>query len=182
VPAKNPRVNVVLEKPLYASLSRLARREGTSLSVKARDLLREALEAYEDRALAVLAEIRDETFDRSRSLSHVEVWKAGRRRMRRWVPYLLRYDPVVAEEDAPVIPSNVRVRIARAIEDRLVAAPGQYGRPLKGSLRGYWKLRVGDYRVVFRIVHQEVWILTILHRKTVYERVASRTSWRHGAG
>jgi hypothetical protein len=83
VPAKNPRVNVVLEKPLYASLSRLARREGTSLSVKARDLLREALEAYEDRALAVLAEIRDETFDRSRSLSHVEVWKAGRRRMRR---------------------------------------------------------------------------------------------------
>lgn len=97
------------------------------------------------------------------------------------MPYLLRYHPEVAQEDVPAIPRNVRARIAGAIEDRLVAAPGQYGRPLRGSLRGYWKLRVGDYRVVFRIVRQEVWILTILHRKAVYDRVASRTSWRPDA-
>ncbi len=83
MPAKNPRVNVVLERPLYATLSRLARREGTSLSVKARDLLREALEVHEDRLLASVAEARERTLDRSRALSHAEVWRTARRRLRR---------------------------------------------------------------------------------------------------
>lgn len=83
MPAKNPRVNVVLERPLYTTLTRLARREGTSLSVKARDLLREALETHEDRVLADIAETRERTFNRSRALSHADVWKTARRRPRR---------------------------------------------------------------------------------------------------
>jgi transcriptional antiterminator Rof (Rho-off) len=83
MPAKNPRVNVVLERPVYATLARLARRDGTSLSVKARDLLREALEGHEDLVLAQRAESRERTFDRSRSLSHGEAWKAVKTRPRR---------------------------------------------------------------------------------------------------
>lgn len=83
MPAKNPRVNVVLERPLYEALSRLARREGTSLSLKARDLLREALEAYEDLALDRIAQDRERTFDRSRSLSHREVWQSSEKLKRR---------------------------------------------------------------------------------------------------
>ena len=74
---------MVLERPVYATLARLARRDGTSLSVKARDLLREALESHEDLVLAQLAESRERTFDRSRSLSHDEVWKAVTKRPRR---------------------------------------------------------------------------------------------------
>ncbi|MBI2461034.1 MAG: antitoxin, RHH family protein [Candidatus Rokubacteria bacterium] len=79
MPAKNPRVNVVLERPVYEALKRLAQREGTSLSLKARDLLRDALETYEDLALGVIAEERERTFDRSRALSHREVWRSKRR-------------------------------------------------------------------------------------------------------
>lgn len=75
MPAKNPRVNVVLERPLYEALRRLARREGTSLSLKARDLLRDALETYEDMELGRMAEARERTFDPSRALSHDEVWQ-----------------------------------------------------------------------------------------------------------
>jgi mRNA interferase RelE/StbE len=94
------------------------------------------------------------------------------------VAYLLRYHPAVAAEDLPDIPRNLQKRVARAIETRLTDAPDRYGVPLRGSLKGYWKLRVGDYRVVFKVVAGEVWILTILHRKAVYEQVASRASWR----
>jgi nitrate reductase assembly molybdenum cofactor insertion protein NarJ len=83
MPATNPRVNVVLERPLYEALRRLARREGASLSLKARDLLREALEQYEDIALARIAEERERTFDRSRALSHREVWGARAKSRRR---------------------------------------------------------------------------------------------------
>lgn len=82
VPAKNPRLNVVLERPLYEALERLARRDGTSLSLKARDLLREALEIYEDQVWAQLAEARERTFDPARALTHDRVFRASRRKRR----------------------------------------------------------------------------------------------------
>ena len=74
MPTKKPRVNVVLEKPLYANVERLAKRDGVSLSLKVRDLVREALEMEEDIALAQFAESREKTFSRKKSLKHDEVW------------------------------------------------------------------------------------------------------------
>jgi hypothetical protein len=74
MPTKNPRVNVVLEKPLYESVRRLAEKEDISLSLKIRDLVREALEAEEDAALAQFAEERERSFKRSRALTHKQVW------------------------------------------------------------------------------------------------------------
>lgn len=88
--------------------------------------------------------------------------------------YTLRYHPRVADQDLKRIPQQSRARIARAIETRLTSAPERYGSPLAGTLRGYWKLRVGDFRVVFKVERSEVWIMAIVHRKDVYERVARR--------
>ena len=93
------------------------------------------------------------------------------------MPYTLRYHPAVAEDDIPDIPANLRQRVARSLEARLTTSPARYGTPLKGSLKGYWKLRVGDYRVVFRIVGSEVWVLTILHRRAAYEALMTRLGW-----
>ncbi|HSL99539.1 MAG TPA: ribbon-helix-helix domain-containing protein [Candidatus Limnocylindria bacterium] len=39
MPAGNPRVNVVLEKPLYETVDHLAKEEGVSLSTIVRDLV-----------------------------------------------------------------------------------------------------------------------------------------------
>jgi metal-responsive CopG/Arc/MetJ family transcriptional regulator len=55
MPTKNPRINVVLEEPLYATIERLARRDKVSLSLKVRDLVKEALEIEEDIALSMFA-------------------------------------------------------------------------------------------------------------------------------
>jgi len=74
MPARNPRVNVVLERPLYESVRRLAAREEISLSLKIRDLVKDALEAQEDIVLAEVAEERRKTFRRARGLSHKQVW------------------------------------------------------------------------------------------------------------
>lgn len=92
--------------------------------------------------------------------------------------YRLVYHPAIAEEDLPKIPADIRRRIARAIEMRLSGQPERYGKPLRGTLRGYWKLRVGDYRVVFRVVGREVWILAIRHRRDVYGKAARRPGQR----
>ncbi len=74
MPTKNPRVNVVLEKPLYNSVRRLAEKEDVSLSIKIRDMVRQALEAEEDSALAEFAEDREKTFTRSSGVTHRQTW------------------------------------------------------------------------------------------------------------
>lgn len=74
MPTKNPRINVVLEIPLYRNVERMARRDGVSLSLKVRDLVKEALEIEEDLLLANIAEAREKTFVGKRALSHNEVW------------------------------------------------------------------------------------------------------------
>jgi mRNA interferase RelE/StbE len=70
--------------------------------------------------------------------------------------------------------NNKKHRIRKAIEERLQTAPHDYGEPLRKTLKGYWKLRVGDYRVVFKVIESEVWILGIRHRKSVYMDVGAR--------
>ena len=74
MPAKNPRINVVLEEPLYHAIEQLASRDGVSLSLKVRDLVKEALEIEEDRALSAFGEKRQRTFTRTKALKHHEVW------------------------------------------------------------------------------------------------------------
>jgi hypothetical protein len=74
MPSKNPRINIVVEKPLYGIMRDLAETEGLSMSLLARDLIKEALELREDAALAGLAEEREKSFDRKTALTHKEVW------------------------------------------------------------------------------------------------------------
>ena len=62
MPTKNARVNVVLEKPLYTVVSEFAKKQGVSKSMIVRDLIKEALELREDRALAEFAEMRETTY------------------------------------------------------------------------------------------------------------------------
>lgn len=74
MPTKNPRINVVLEKPLYNSVHELAKKDGMSLSLKVRDLIKETLEIKEDVGLLVFAEKRGKTFVKSKGLKHNVVW------------------------------------------------------------------------------------------------------------
>ncbi|MEK9141704.1 MAG: type II toxin-antitoxin system RelE/ParE family toxin [Nitrospirota bacterium] len=73
------------------------------------------------------------------------------------------------EEDIPDIPRNFRHRIANAIESRLTLQAHQYGAPLRKTLKEYWKLRVGDYRIVYKLDGDEILVLGIRYRETVYE-------------
>ncbi|MBI5208983.1 MAG: antitoxin, RHH family protein [Elusimicrobia bacterium] len=75
MPSLNPRVNVVLEKPLFLTLKKLAAKDGVSLSTKVRDLIREALEEYEEAFLVSAARERSKTFKRAQALTHEQVWK-----------------------------------------------------------------------------------------------------------
>jgi mRNA interferase RelE/StbE len=86
----------------------------------------------------------------------------------------LRYHPDVRDIDIPKLNETLKKRIKRAIEERLSISPHQYGKPLRKTLKGYWKLRVSDYRVVYKVEGNEVWIFAIINRKDVYKKIIKR--------
>jgi mRNA interferase RelE/StbE len=88
--------------------------------------------------------------------------------------YNLIYHADVKKVDLPKIDNKKKAMIKRAIEERLTAQPEIYGKPLQRTLKGYWRLRVGDYRVVFKISGNEILILGIMDRKSVYSQIKKR--------
>ena len=78
------------------------------------------------------------------------------------------------KDDIRNIPANIRTRIRKAIEIRLQNNPILYGQPLRQSLKGHRKLRVGDWRVIYRVELSTVVILMIGNRKNVYNEVFRR--------
>lgn len=71
---RKPRINIILEKPLYEAIKTIAKKEGISVSCKARELLLEALEIYEDRILESIASRREKTFNRRNAIYHNQIW------------------------------------------------------------------------------------------------------------
>ena len=86
------------------------------------------------------------------------------------------YHPLVVKKDIPMLGGDTAKRIRRAIETKLAVRPEVYGLPLRGTLKKFWKLRVGDYRVVYEIENSRAPILVIAHRQDVYDLVGDRKS------
>lgn len=85
--------------------------------------------------------------------------------------FQIEYLITVVNEDIPLLPKIIKSTIKKAIEERLMVDPMGFGKPLRYSWKGHRRLRVGDYRIVYRINgdQQMVIIVAIKHRKDVYE-------------
>lgn len=77
-------------------------------------------------------------------------------------------------DDLARLPKNIVERVLRAVEERLTRAPDQCGERLRQSLHGFWKLRVGDLRVIYEIVGTEVRVYGVRNRRDVYRQIAKR--------
>jgi mRNA interferase RelE/StbE len=88
--------------------------------------------------------------------------------------YNILYHHLIKGEDLPRIPVNIRQRIKLAIEERMLKEPFLSGAPLRHSLKGHRKMRVGDYRIIYRIEQNNIIVLKIGHRKDIYWKVLSR--------
>jgi len=86
----------------------------------------------------------------------------------------IRYHEAVVSDDIPKLSQEWRDTIKNAIEKKLTASPEVFGKPLRHSLKGYRKLRVGDYRIVFSIEKNIVKIFVIQHRSVVYKILKKR--------
>jgi mRNA interferase RelE/StbE len=58
------------------------------------------------------------------------------------------------------------------IDRRILAQgdPRKLGKPLRGDLKGLWRYRVGDFRIVARIEDDtfQIMVIEVAHRRDVY--------------
>jgi mRNA interferase RelE/StbE len=63
-------------------------------------------------------------------------------------------------------------QITRILEERVArsANPRAYGKALTGELKGFWRYRIGDYRVICELKDRELIILALAigHRREIY--------------
>lgn len=87
------------------------------------------------------------------------------------MPWRIELHPEAAKE-LKKLDRAVAARIVRTLETRIapLADPRTLGAPLKGEHDGYWRWRIGDYRVVARIEDERITILVVrvAHRREVY--------------
>ena len=83
--------------------------------------------------------------------------------------YTIEIEDRVIKEDIPAIPMPYREQIKTAIRERLTQEPVKLGKPLRYSLFGYRRLRIGDWRVIYKIYGNIVRIVKIGNRKDIYD-------------
>lgn len=85
--------------------------------------------------------------------------------------YSIHYSNIVLKEHIPALSTSAKKLIQKAIAERLTIDPLRFGKPLRYSYKGHRRLRVSDYRVIYRIDAEAhaVFIVAIGHRKDIYD-------------
>ncbi len=72
------------------------------------------------------------------------------------------------EGDLKNIDKHKAVQLINKIQTNLVKLAPQC-KPLKGRFKGLRRYRIGDYRIIFIIIENEIIVTKIGHRKDVYK-------------
>ena len=88
--------------------------------------------------------------------------------------YEIIYQEEVSDNDLPMLDSFWRTKILTLVREKLSHNPEMFGKPLRYALKSHRTLRVGNFRVVFRIENNKVIIILIDHRKDIYEEALKR--------
>jgi addiction module RelE/StbE family toxin len=85
--------------------------------------------------------------------------------------YAIEFKKSVIEVDLVELSKSTHELIQRAIEERLMVDPISFGKPLRYNFKGYRRLRVSTYRIIYRIdeKNHKVIITDINHRKDAYD-------------
>lgn len=90
--------------------------------------------------------------------------------------YKIVYGEDVIRTDFAALDNFTRQRVIKEVAEKLSVTPNQFGLPLRRELKGYRRLRVGDYRVIYRVDDKKatVLIVMVIHRRCKYKGVTRR--------
>ncbi len=74
-----------------------------------------------------------------------------------------------AKKQIEALPPNIKSRIGDVLINVLTKDPF-IGKALKAQLKGLFSYRVGDYRIIYSVVKDElvIQIIKVMHRREVY--------------
>ena len=79
-----------------------------------------------------------------------------------------------AEKELKVLDKQYAKRILKYLSERIATSedPRRFGTALKSNLSGFWKYRVGEYRIICDIQDKvlTVLVLRVGHRRKVYKK------------
>jgi mRNA interferase RelE/StbE len=67
----------------------------------------------------------------------------------------------VWKEDFKKIDPENQKKILKQIAKKLTIDPEGYGKSLSGELHGYWRLRIEDFRIIYRILKDRIEVLVV---------------------
>lgn len=75
-----------------------------------------------------------------------------------------------AEKQIRTIDRNSSLKIQKYLKERVSPNPTIFGKALSANLKGLWRYRIGDYRVVCDILENELIVLVVKvgHRSKIY--------------
>ncbi len=97
----------------------------------------------------------------------------------------IKIHKLVLSEDFKSISHPQQSIILKDIHKKLSLDPKGYGKPLLGSLKGYWRIRVGDYRIIYRILEDVITVFVvkvgIRRDEEVYIKMLNRIKRLHNS-
>jgi len=75
-----------------------------------------------------------------------------------------------ADDNLEELSSDIALKIYNRVENYLISAPKELGKPLVGKYKGLYRYRCGDYRIIYEIDSENnlVIINRIGHRSDIY--------------
>lgn len=77
------------------------------------------------------------------------------------VAWKIKIHRLILSEDFKAISHPDQKIILKDIRKKLSLDPKSYGKPLSGELKGYWRLRIKDYRVIYKVKDDIIEVLVI---------------------
>ena len=76
-----------------------------------------------------------------------------------------------AEKQLRTIDRSASLKIQKYLKERVALNPIMFGKPLSANLKGFWRYRVEDYRIICDVRDKELVVLVvkIRHRSKVYD-------------
>lgn len=88
--------------------------------------------------------------------------------------YAIYFAPAAVAKDLPSLDRETLARVQEMIVAKLAVHPELFGKPLRHSLKHHRALRVGDYRIVYRVEGNAVRIVAVIHRSSGYDGLVAR--------
>ena len=85
--------------------------------------------------------------------------------------WTLKYKPT-AEKSLDRLDKPIKAKIVKYLKTKVLKNPRQLGRALTANFSGYWRYRVGDYRIICEIKDKEliVFVVDLGHRGEIYDK------------